>query len=207
LNNFSFTMPLPFWLWRISLKGVLLMQLKKITAAVVLGLGLVASAQAEVLAIDWTGNIGYAQPQAPRLEAFTDVVTFTLNADSTGTAYLREFTVSLGAGLPAFFDLSSLSLELYSGSYTEGAAFGPALGQWTATAGASSEDLRLVADATFAAGDYFFVVNGTPNGAFGGSYTLNLNTTPAVPEPSETAMLLAGLGLIGVVARRRAKKA
>ena len=35
---------------------------------------------------------------------------------------------------------------------------------------------------------------------------LHIAAVQAVPEPSEYAMLLAGLGLIGAVARRRSQK-
>lgn len=53
----------------------------------------------------------------------------------------------------------------------------------------------------------FSSYGGTPQAGFGGAGTQfavdNINTTPAVPEPANLAMLLAGVGLLGVVARRR----
>jgi hypothetical protein len=41
------------------------------------------------------------------------------------------------------------------------------------------------------------------------SYALTINnaTVTAVPEPESYAMLLAGLGLMGAIARRKAKQA
>ena len=66
-----------------------------------------------------------------------------------------------------------------------------------------------------AAGDYDIVISGTPVGGstagFTGSITVaNAPITPpplpAVPEPETYAMLLAGLGLMGAVARRRMMK-
>jgi len=53
----------------------------------------------------------------------------------------------------------------------------------------------------------FSSFGGTPQAGFGGAGTQfavdNINTTPGVPEPANLAMLLAGVGLLGVVARRR----
>ncbi len=53
----------------------------------------------------------------------------------------------------------------------------------------------------------FSSFGGTPQAGFSGAGTQfaidNLNTTPAVPEPANVALLLAGVGLLGVVARRR----
>jgi hypothetical protein len=53
----------------------------------------------------------------------------------------------------------------------------------------------------------FSSFGGTPQAGFSGAGTQfaidNLNTTPAVPEPANVAMLLAGVGLLGAVARRR----
>jgi hypothetical protein len=51
-----------------------------------------------------------------------------------------------------------------------------------------------------AAGSYTLMVNGTSSGA--GGYQTSINVTP-VPEPGTYAMMLAGLGLMGFIARRR----
>jgi hypothetical protein len=177
------------------LKGVLLMQLKKIAVAVVLGLG-IASAHAEVKELEWlSGNVGIAS--GLYTSVFEDVVTFSLASDITGTATLNELKFDV-------FGFSDLSLALYSGTYSAGSPLGAALWSNAAVPGGSG-NLAVTFNAPFVAGNYFFVINGTPSGALGGAYNLNV-TTAAVPEPSETAMLLAGMGLIGLVARRRVKK-
>lgn len=48
--------------------------------------------------------------------------------------------------------------------------------------------------------DYYFKVTGMATGTAGGSYSFAL---APVPEPETWAMLLAGMGIMGVVARRR----
>ena len=51
------------------------------------------------------------------------------------------------------------------------------------------------------------VYNTDPGGLAFDNITFNRLTTPAVPEPETYAMLLAGLGLLGFVARRRKQRA
>ena len=50
-------------------------------------------------------------------------------------------------------------------------------------------------------GDYYLHLLGTTSG---GTYNGNISLSP-VPEPESYAMMLAGLGLMGFIARRRAK--
>jgi len=63
------------------------------------------------------------------------------------------------------------------------------------------------------AGTYFFAVSGTGTGSLvldgKGQYSYSVTVDPAlpVPEPETYAMLLAGLGLMGTIARRRKSKA
>ncbi|HEX5357774.1 MAG TPA: FxDxF family PEP-CTERM protein [Aquabacterium sp.] len=54
-----------------------------------------------------------------------------------------------------------------------------------------------------AAGDYTITLLGHAEGKAGGSYYGDLGVTGAVPEPESMALALAGLGVIGMLARRR----
>ena len=56
-------------------------------------------------------------------------------------------------------------------------------------------------------GNYYYRVTGTLTGPLGGTYALasSATATPPVPEPETYAMLLAGLGVVGMAVRRRAQ--
>lgn len=53
------------------------------------------------------------------------------------------------------------------------------------------------------AGDYTVALTGHAAGKSGGNYYGNLGVTTAVPEPEVLALSLAGLGVVGLLARRR----
>jgi hypothetical protein len=69
--------------------------------------------------------------------------------------------------------------------------------------GTSGTDFSL---ASLASGPYKLVVTGLATGTKGGLYNGVLSVT-AVPEPETFALMLAGLGLMGTIARRRNKAA
>lgn len=72
------------------------------------------------------------------------------------------------------------------------------------TSGANAGSLS--GNAAFISGVNSLVISGV-TGSGGGSYQYNIGgSVAAVPEPEAFAMLLAGLGLVGAIARRRNKK-
>ncbi len=114
--------------------------------------------------------------------AFDDTYTFTLNPSTTFNALVTGWWGINQTGFAATLNGAPLS---FSATSTPGTSY-LSLNNVT---GSSSYTLHIIGSAD-------------PSGS---SYNVALNSVVAVPEPETFAMLLAGLGLIGMVARRRNK--
>jgi hypothetical protein len=66
---------------------------------------------------------------------------------------------------------------------------------------------QLTTTKHLAAGTYYFLVQGNMVSSGGATFAGNGSVTSAVPEADTYAMLLAGLGVMGFIARRRNKAA
>ncbi|URI10332.1 FxDxF family PEP-CTERM protein [Aquincola tertiaricarbonis] len=109
--------------------------------------------------------------------SFTDTVNFTL----TG---LSDVSVTVGST-----GLSNAVFSLYMG------------GSLLESTDITGKTVVVAPYTSLAAGAYSFVVSGTVNSK-PGVYNLNANVA-AVPEPETYALMLAGLGAVGFMARRR----
>ena len=131
---------------------------------------------------------------------FSDKFTFTLNGNYNASGTLSSTFLSTnpiqdlvinGFSLVKYDPVTQAVISTYAGTNVLGSGVG-------------TEDYWKFDANGLTAGSYYLSVNGLVQGAGGGSYSSNVNLAMApVPEAETYAMMIAGLGLLGVVARRR----
>ena len=142
---------------------------------------------------DLTGlaaSIGNTFGSAAFGSSFSDSYTFDLStlAQSVGTTV----TINLALG-PNSFQLSNMAIKLTDSTGATTYASDSIMD--------ASNALQLSANLNAGIG-YRFLVTGDVTGNLGGGYGGVLQAVP-VPEAETYAMMLAGLGLVGFMARRR----
>jgi hypothetical protein len=127
-------------------------------------------------------------------DTFADHFTFTLGSGSLPTnldAIVSSVSRTAGTGL----DITGLDLYRSGGALVMSGTMlesGP-------------RDVWTVASDNLASGDYYVQVSGRLVSNTGGSFGGSLMLAP-IPEPETYGMMLAGLGLVGYMARRRKTK-
>lgn len=175
-----------------------------VAAAVLAGASAGASAvQQDLGPIPTSTPTTFSNIVAPTTTGFSDIFTFTMAEPNFGTgATVVDVPLSFGSG--AFsFDTVLATMSLVSAG-ADGAVGG---GDDTVlrsvvlpSDGNSDNNLSLSWDAPIS-GMHYLNVTGVTGGTEGGIYSGAI--AAAVPEPETYAMLLAGLGLMGAVVRRR----
>lgn len=138
--------------------------------------------------------------------AYADTIDFGTIANP-GTWDIRDLAWVPGSAGATFNTTYNFSLDrsgpvsvvLSLGAAMTGFSISGAWGSWNGTD-------TYTATGSLTAGDiYSFTVHGHDSSEWGGGgYGGHISGSPApVPEPETLAMLLAGLGLIGLVSRRR----
>ena len=118
---------------------------------------------------------------------FEDIYNFTIADFQTLLASVTSTTP--GGTTVDQSHISNLSLSLFA------SADGSSLGSVSAGSG-NQVDLSQ----NLVSGDYFLKVSGVADGSLGGAYQFSI---AAVPEPAEWMMLLAGLAVLGFIAKRK----
>ena len=181
--------------------------LKKVSIASALALTLSVSAQAKTnvipggMIVDSGAVIGNVSNGS-----FQDLINFTVSPN-------------IGAGITTSgltYNAKGASLNfaaLYEGAFTSLSQLTNKTAIWSSSTVVATVDGKTVS--TKITGDvgtldfsktYTLLVKGASAG--NGTYTaqITLDALPAVPEPETYAMLLAGLGLMGAIARRKSKR-
>lgn len=142
------------------------------------------------------------------LNYFYDDYLFTLPTEPLVSFNAAAVTLDLAN----FLSLQNFSARLYkldsgvaslttglpsSGTPAKPWTSSPLLGPGFSGTTVLFENVALQAGATYA-----LEFRGTIAGAFGGSYGGNLNIVP-VPEPTSASLVLASIGVLGLLARRR----
>ena len=138
-------------------------------------------------------NIGNSFGAAAYGSSFSDLYTFDLStaSQSVGTTV----TIDLSVG-PLDFKLSNMAIKLTDSTGATTYAMDNTMD--------ASKALQLSASLTAGTG-YRFLVTGDVTGNIGGGYGGVLQAAP-IPEADAYAMMLAGLGLVGFMARRNTRK-
>lgn len=175
--------------------------LKTIVAGVVFATASLASG---VMAADIT-----TPPQALNLVGNSAFFGDAFDIDQMNDTFSDHFTFSV-SGVAANFDaiVSSMSRTAATGLDITGLTLFTGTGTSVATGSSlhsGAIDVWTLTTDNLAVGSYYLQVNGkmvsATSGSFGGAVML-----APVPEPATYGLMLAGLGLLGFMARRRDSK-
>lgn len=129
--------------------------------------------------------------------SFADIWSFSLNLTSDVSS------TTVANNLMNVFGIANGRVSLFNGLAND--ALADALVGSYAFNGSTGDSVTTFN--ALSSGNYYYRVTGTLTGPLGGTYALasSAKATPPVPEPETYAMLLAGLGVVGMAVRRRAQ--
>lgn len=188
--------------------------MKKTTKQTLVALALAgafSSAQAAQISLDG-GDFPYDLGNNPTDEnnyavyhdvgSFMDVFTFTLS----GAPIFDTISSAVSLLLPGInggsssYEINNGTLSLFADTDANGQGGADVL---LGSVGYGDSNGVLAVN-NVEAGSYYWAVAGDAVGAEGGAYLYAANTAP-IPEPETYAMMLAGLGMLGFMGKRRMK--
>lgn len=137
--------------------------------------------------------------------SFSDIFTFNFSEPNVASGYnVVNFPVDIPEVGTLGTVLSTMALVSFGTDGLQGTTDDQVLKSVVLpSAGNSSDNLSLTWDGPLTGGHYLSI-GGVTSGTLGGLYSGSI--AAAVPEPETYAMLLAGLGLMGAVVRRRSAR-
>lgn len=182
------------------------MKLQLIASAALLSIAGSAFATTNVNYIDGPSFDAGANPEfydvnvnaLPVAGAFENIFTFHVSPAGDATASGSYTKLLKPRTTTTLFNIGNFTIDLYKETGAIDWKIGSVSGN-----GAELNSMDFTAGNTWLnSGDYYFKVSGTTLGSKSGSYNFKMAVAP-VPEPETYALMLAGLGAIGFVARRR----
>ena len=133
--------------------------------------------------------------------SFYDVFTFTLTEaiNDTISSAVSLYLPGLGDNASSY-EINNGQLSLFADTDANGAGGADVL----LGSVAYGDSNGVLAVNNVSAGAYYWAVAGDAVGSKGGVYLFSANTAP-IPEPETYAMMLAGLGMLGFMGKRRMK--
>ena len=150
----------------------------------------------------FSGTFGHIFDKSQAGTSFTDLFTFSIDKGFSSSTSITSSYSKLGNKIKDVF-IGGFDLVQYSGDYSNIVTTYSGLNTTASTPNAKDEWEITVAGLT--AGDYYVRVTGSVLGNNGGSYAGEIQVL-TVPEPETYGMMLGGLALVGLVARRKAAK-
>jgi hypothetical protein len=181
------------------------------------GIAVLAGASAGAYA-DTTTDLGQVSTSTPTTftgsvlggsSSFSDIFKFTLEQPNSGSGYsVINFPLDLGSAGTLNTLFSSVALISYGADNAFGGGDDQVLKSVVLPSDGNTQDhISLTWDQPITGGAYLSV-NGVVDGSLGGIYSgsISASAVSPIPEPESFAMLLAGLGLMGAVVRRRSSR-